>query len=142
MVLRGSSATPEPDRVCLATHPAHAEGLGGDEPQAHLVVSDIVGKTGMAILKAILAGRRDPVELAKLRDQRWRHPGEEIAKALVGNWRAEHLLALKQAVELYEFYHSKIAECDRAIDDYLGRLPNRPGENPLESRPQVAGKGQ
>src|SRR6516162_6635145 len=49
-----------------------------------LVVSDIVGKTGMAIIKAILAGRRDPVELAKLRDERCKRTEEEIAKALVG----------------------------------------------------------
>src|SRR6516165_8787269 len=79
-----------------------------------LVVSDIVGKTGMAIIKAILAGQRDPRELARLRDQRCKHTAEEIALALVGNYREEHLLALKQAVELYEFYHSKIAECDQA----------------------------
>ena len=100
-----------------------------------LVVSDIVGKTGMAIIKAILAGQRDPVELAKLRNERCKHTEEEIAKALVGNWREEHLLALKQAVELYEFYHCKIAECDRTIDDYLRRLPNRAADKPLEPRP-------
>jgi transposase len=100
-----------------------------------LVVSDIVGKTGMAILKAILAGQRDPLELAKLRDERCKHTAEEIAKALVGNWREEHLLALKQAVDLYEFYHSKITECDQAIDAYLRRLPNRSGDKPLEQRP-------
>jgi transposase len=96
-----------------------------------LVVSDIVGKTGMAIIKAILAGQRDPARLAKLRDERCEHTEEEIAKALVGNWRLEHLLALKQAVELYEFYHCKIIECDQAIDDYLSRLPNRAGDKPL-----------
>jgi transposase len=100
-----------------------------------LVVSDIVGKTGMAIIKAILAGQRDPVELAKLRNERCKHTEDEIAKALVGNWREEHLLALKQAVELYEFYHSKISECDRAIDAYLSRLPNRAGDKPLKPRP-------
>jgi hypothetical protein len=100
-----------------------------------LVVSDVVGKTGITIIKAILAGQRDPIELAKLRDGRCKHTEEEIAKALVGNWREEHLLALKQAVELYEFYHCKITECDRAIDDYLSRLPNRAGEKPLDPGP-------
>jgi hypothetical protein len=98
-----------------------------------LVVSDIVGKTGMAIIKAILAGRRDPVELAKLRDERCQRTEEEIAKALVGNWREGHLPALKQAVELYESYHCKIAECDRAIDDSLKRLPNYSGPQILDS---------
>jgi len=101
-----------------------------------LVVSDIVGKTGMAIIKAILAGDRDPVKLAELRDGRCKHTEEEIAKALVGNWREEHLLALKQAVELYEFYHCKITECDQAIDKYLSRLPNRTGEKPLDPGPR------
>jgi transposase len=100
-----------------------------------LVVSDIVGKTGMAIIKSILAGQRDPVELAKLRDGRCKHAEEEIAKALVGNWRDEHLLALRQALELYEFYHLKITECDREIDDYLSRRPNLTAGKPLEFRP-------
>ena len=100
-----------------------------------LVVSDIVGKTGMGIIKAILAGERDPVVLSQWRDERCQHTHQEIAKALMGNWRQEHLLALRQAVELYEFYHSKITECDQAIDAYLGRLPNRAGDRPLEKRP-------
>src|SRR5262249_20069384 len=63
------------------------------------------------------------------------HTAAEIAKALVGNWRAEHLLALRQAVELYEFYHSKIVECDQAIDAYLKSLPHRSGGQPFVSRP-------
>ena len=100
-----------------------------------LVVSDIVGKTGMGIIKAILAGERDPVVLSQWRDERCQHTHQEIAKALMGNWREEHLLALRQAAELYEFYHSKITECDQAIDAYLGRLPNRAGDRPLEKRP-------
>jgi transposase len=100
-----------------------------------LVVSDVVGKTGMAIIKAILAGQRDPVELAKLRDQRCHHTAAEMAKALLGNWREEHLLALQQAVELYEFYHGKIVACDQAIDAYLTGLPNRSGEKSFASRP-------
>jgi transposase len=64
------------------------------------VVSDITGATGMAILKAILAGERDPVTLAKLRNPHCHHDADEIAKALQGTWRAEHLFALRQAVEL------------------------------------------
>jgi len=100
-----------------------------------LVVSDIVGKTGMGIIKAILAGERDPAVLSQWRDERCQHTHQEIAKALMGNWREEHLLALRQAAELYEFYHSKITECDQAIDAYLGRLPNRAGDRPLEKRP-------
>jgi len=100
-----------------------------------LVVSDVVGKTGMAIIKAILAGQRDPDELAKLRDQRCHRTAAEIAKALVGNWREEHLLALRQAVALYEFYHPQIVECDQAIEADLKRLPERSGGKPFPSRP-------
>jgi hypothetical protein len=57
------------------------------------VVSDITGVTGMAMIKALLAGERDPVRLARLRDRRCQHSEEQIAKALPGTWRAEHLFA-------------------------------------------------
>ena len=62
------------------------------------VVSDITGVTGMTIIQAIVAGARDTVRLAQLRDRRCQHSEEQIAKALQGTWRAEHLFALRQAV--------------------------------------------
>src|SRR5215471_4694037 len=66
--------------------------------QMHLklteVVSDITGKTGMTIIRAILAGERDPQRLATFRDKRCKHDQATIAKALEGHWRAEHLFAL------------------------------------------------
>jgi transposase len=64
------------------------------------VVSDVPGATGMAILRAILAGERAPVQLARLRNDRGHHDEETIAKALPGQWREEHLCALGQAVAL------------------------------------------
>jgi transposase len=64
------------------------------------VVSEITGVTGMAILKAILAGERDPQRLAQLRNPHCHHTEDDIAKALQGTWRAEHLCALRQAVAL------------------------------------------
>ena len=64
------------------------------------VVSEITGVTGLAILKAILAGERDPPHLAKLRNPHGHHTEDDIATALQGTWRAEHLLAFRQAVEL------------------------------------------
>ena len=64
------------------------------------VVSAITGVTGMALLQAILAGERDPQHLATLRNSHCHHDEEDIAKALQGTWRAEHLCALRQAVEL------------------------------------------
>ena len=63
------------------------------------VVSDITGKTGMTIIRAILAGERDPQLLATYRDKRCKHDQATIAKALTGHWRAEHLFALQQAVD-------------------------------------------
>jgi transposase len=69
------------------------------------VVSHLTGATGMAILQAIIAGERAPLPLAKLRDPRCHHSEDEIAKALQGTWRAEHLFALEQAVALYDFSH-------------------------------------
>ena len=81
------------------------------------VLSDVTGVTGMAILDAILAGERDPVKLAKLRDPRCKNDEETIAKALQGNWREEHLFALRQAYELYRFHHQQIVECDRVTGE-------------------------
>jgi hypothetical protein len=63
-------------------------------------VRKITGVTGLAILQAILAGERDPQRLAQLRNPLCRHDEEDIAKALQGTWRAEHLCALRPAVAL------------------------------------------
>jgi transposase len=89
------------------------------------VVSDSTGVTGLAILRAIVAGQRDPLQLAKLRDDRCGHSEADIARALYGNWRAEHLFALKQAVQLYDFYHKQIAACDQAIHAQLRRFADK-----------------
>ena len=83
--------------------------------QLHNVVSDITGVTGMCIIKAILAGERDPDKLAAFRDKRCKNDSKTIARSLHGNYRPEHLFSLQQAVELYEFYLAKINECDRQI---------------------------
>lgn len=96
----------------------------------HNVVADITGVTGMKILKAIIAGERDPRILATHRDYRCRNSEETIAKSLVGNYRDEHLFALKQAVELYEIYQSKIADCDAAVAAHLERQPKRDPDKP------------
>ena len=96
----------------------------------HNVVSDITGVTGMKILKALLAGERDPQRLASQRHERCRSSAETIAKSLVGNYREEHLFALSQAVSLYETYQAKIAECEAAIVGYLNQQPNRTDEEP------------
>lgn len=81
----------------------------------HHAVSDITGVTGMRILRAIVEGERDPHQLAALRDPGCKKDEATIAKALQGNWREEHLFALRQAVELYDVYREKIAACDEQI---------------------------
>jgi transposase len=95
------------------------------------VVSDVSGVTGMSVIKAILAGQRDPKQLAKLRDARCKQSEERIALALQGTWRPEHLLELRQSLELYEYHHQKVRECDKAIEEHLKGMA-LPGVKPLE----------
>jgi transposase len=90
--------------------------------QLHHVVSDITGATGMRIIRAFVAGERDPGTLASYRDQRCHASVETIRQALVGNDREEHVFALAQALELYDFYQKKVAECDARIEAVLKRL--------------------
>ncbi len=90
--------------------------------QLHHVVSDITGATGMRIIRAILAGEQNPVILAGMRDVRCKQSEATIAKALQGNYRSEHLFALRQAVELYDTYQEKVALCDRQIERLLDEL--------------------
>ncbi len=90
--------------------------------QLHHVVSDITGATGMRIIRAVVAGERDPATLAALRDQRCKESAETIQQALVGNDREEHVFALAQALELYDAYLSKVADCDKRIEAVLTEL--------------------
>lgn len=80
------------------------------------VLSDITGETGLAILRAIIAGQRDPVTLARFRNRRCASSEEQIAKALTGHYRAEHVFALKQALELFDFYTQELRACDAEIE--------------------------
>ena len=70
--------------------------------QVHRAVTDLTGRTGMAIVRAIVAGERDPVRLAALRDRRCRKSETEFAEYLTGNWRSEHLSNLESALHLYD----------------------------------------
>jgi transposase len=83
------------------------------------VVSDITGKTGMTIIRAILVGERDPQLLATYRDKRCKHDQGTIAKALTGHWRAEHLFALQQAVDQHDFIAQQLRACDGHIEGCL-----------------------
>ncbi|MGO9997168.1 MAG: IS110 family transposase [Acetobacteraceae bacterium] len=104
------------------------------------VVSDITGLTGMSIIGAILEGERDPIKLAQLRDQRCHSSEDQIALALQGNWRPEHLFELRQAYELYQFHHRQITECDQQVQTELGRFPSRAGEKTRARKPRKRGR--
>ena len=86
------------------------------------VISDVAGETGQRILRAIVAGERDGRALAQLRNARIRASEDEIAKSLQGNWRAEHLFALKQALDAFDFCGTQLAECDAQIQAQLQAL--------------------
>jgi transposase len=88
------------------------------------VLRDITGVTGMAIMRAIVSGERDSVKLAQLRDVRCKSSEETIAKALCGNWKEEYLFALKQSLELYDFYTRQVGVCDAQIQQqYVAMKP-------------------
>jgi transposase len=85
----------------------------------HHVISDVTGVTGMRILRAIVAGERDPHILAQYRDYRIKSSPETIAKALEGDYRSEHLFTLTQSLALYDFTQQQIADCDQEIERVL-----------------------
>jgi transposase len=100
--------------------------------QLHLVVSDITGVTGLRILRDIIAGQTDPQQLARHRDYRCGASRAQIAAALTGNYRPEHLFVLQQNLELFDTYQRQIQHCDAAIERHLQTLPQSPAsENPL-----------
>ena len=101
--------------------------------QIHHVLSDITGKSGLSIVDAILAGKRDPEQLARLADGRIRAERETVIKSLVGNYRSEHLFTLRQSLEAYRHYQKMLLDCDREIEQRMGQLPNQPnGGQPLQ----------
>jgi len=92
------------------------------------VISDVAGETGQKILRTIVAGERDGLALARLKNSRIRANEEEIAKSLQGNWRPEHLFALKQALDAFDFCGTQLAECDAQIQSQLQALHVREDE--------------
>ena len=86
------------------------------------VISDLSGVTGQMIVRAIVAGERDPWKLAELSNPRIRASKEEIAKSLEGNWRQELLFVLQQELQMFDTYQQRIAECDHELQKNLARL--------------------
>jgi transposase len=87
--------------------------------QLHHVINDITGVTGLTIIKAILAGERNPHTLAALRDRRVKATEDTIAKSLVGDYRREHLFTLGQSLTAFRHYQELIGACDHEIEQYL-----------------------
>ena len=101
--------------------------------QLPLVLSDITGVTGLRILRDIVAGQRDPQQLARHRDRRCHASETEIVAALTGNYRPEHLFTLQQNLELFDVYQRQLTACDVAVEGYLASLaaPLTPPSTPL-----------
>jgi transposase len=146
-LLRGSFRPPE--TVCAvrsllrhrdalvqlaATHTQHIQkALTQMNLQIHHAISDITGVTGLAILDAILAGERDPQVLARHRNPRITASPETIAKALVGDYRPEHLFTLRQSLVSYRHYQQLIGACDAEVQALLGTFASQvdPAVHPL-----------
>lgn len=142
-LLRGSFR-PEASIASLRTYTRHRETLiqsavttmnrVGKELvlmnlQLHLVISDLAGQTGMRILRDLVAGVRDPQQLAQHRDPRCKATEEDLIGALTGHYRDEHLFVLKQNLDIYDAIQRQIVECDIQIDRYLAKL-NAPKPQP------------
>ena len=141
-LLRGSFRPP--DQVCVlraylrhrdmliksaARHVQHMQkALTQMNLHLHHVISDLTGLTGLAIVDALLAGERNPQTLAALRDRRIKASEATIAKALVGDYRAEHLFTLKQALAAYRHYQTQMQECDREIEQHLATFESKTSE--------------
>jgi transposase len=106
----------------------------------HHAVSDITGVTGMAIIRAIVDGERDPHSLANLRDRRCRKSKEQIAAELKGNWRADHLFNLAQALKMYDQFCQVVSDYDAEILAYLHSL--QPANEEDTSAPPPASKAK
>lgn len=100
----------------------------------HKVISDITGLTGMAIIRAIVAGERDLHVLAGLKHSRIRSTHEQIAQALSGNYRAELVFILQQELALYDLHQQQLAACDMQIEQCLLRFDAKTDQPPPEAK--------
>lgn len=108
--------------------------------QLQHVVTDVTGKTGLAIIRAIVQGQNDPNELVKLRDPHCKNSLEVMTAALTGSYKPEHLFALTQALELIDFYVEKIEACDRVIESTLKQLQQENDSTPPPTLQKARGR--
>jgi transposase len=104
--------------------------------QLDTVLSDLTGSTGMAILRAIVQGERDPVVLARFRHPHCKNSEDVIAKSLQGHYQQEYLFQLKQALDLYEYYTKLIQDCDQELEKAYAAISSKinPKDKPLPKR--------
>jgi transposase len=104
------------------------------------VLSDVTGVSGLRIIRAILAGERDPHTLAGLASPKCAKTGDEFALALQGLWQPEHLFELQQAHDLSVTYHRLVDECDRQIEAELAKQPDRAADKPVPHKSRRCGR--
>jgi transposase len=104
------------------------------------IVSDITGVTGRAVVQAILKGTRDPQKLARLRNMKCKATEAELAQALHGSFRDEHLFVLRQAYEAWQFYQKQVDVVEERIELQLGRMKQDRALPPLKHRPRTSGR--
>src|SRR5208283_2988938 len=130
------------DHITMAgSHEQHMQkALDRMNLKIHEVLSDLTGTSGLAMIEAMLQGERNPVALLALCDRQIQKnkPGRMRA-ALEGTWKAEHLFALRQAYELWQFYQAKITECDQAIEQVLREMAGP--EDPAHPAPPATKRG-
>ena len=111
--------------------------------QLNLVLSDITGVSGLAMLRAIIAGERDPERLAEYRQPGCKHSEAEIVKALTGTWDDTQIFILKQSVEIFDYYTTKIVECDAQLEQQYKAMESRWEKNaPLPDLPPAKGESK
>jgi len=126
------------DHVTMASaHIQHMQkALERMNVKIHIVLSNLTGASGLRLVRAIVQGERDPEVLVELCDpQILRYKRERMRKALRGNWRQEHLFALRQALEGWEFYQRQIRDCDTHIEEVLRELAAQAGTPPDGTAP-------
>ena len=106
------------------------------------VISDVSGLSGQKIVRAILAGERNPEKLAELTDPHIRASRAEVAKSLEGNWRPELLFVLQQEVDMYDTYQKRMLECDEQLQLHLKTFADKNHTAPPTAGPQARKPGQ
>jgi transposase len=130
------------DHITMAgSHEQHMQkALDRMNLKIHDVISDLTGMSGLKMVQAIIQGERDPAALVALCDaQVQKKKSGQLRAALEGTWREEHLFALRQAYELWQFYQQKIRECDQAIEKVLQAISGP--EDPAQPAPPTAKQG-